>query len=153
MIAWMNGHIQRKCATECEIMALGSGICYRVLINDRTCAALPDHIEPPREYNLQEAYGKWQCLFIHEHITETAHDLIGFLTREELALFRLLLTVSGIGCTTALAIVGLGEPKNIRQAIRLQNTAYLRRAKRLGEKGASNICLALAGKVTEDWEE
>lgn len=86
-------------------------------------------------------------VFICEHVTEKAPiKLFGFWDQAERELFKHLLDVDGVGPKCALSICSLDEPHNICQAIRLQNSDYLKRAAGVGQK-AEKIILKLAPRM------
>jgi Holliday junction DNA helicase RuvA len=87
-------------------------------------------------------------VFVYEHVIEkTPTKIYGFWDEDERALFMDLLTADGVGPKSALAVCSLDSPANVRQAIRLQNPDYLRRAHGVGQKAADNIVLKLAGRM------
>ncbi len=85
-------------------------------------------------------------LYIHTHVREDAFDLFGFSSEEELALFELLLTVSGIGPKTALLVLeGGGEA--IKRAVQTGNVDFFTAIPRLGKKNAQKIIIELKNKL------
>lgn len=85
-------------------------------------------------------------LYIHTHVREDALDLYGFLTKEELTLFELLLSVSGIGPKTSLAIVDRGAA-GVRSAIAAADVSFFTTIPRLGKKNAQKIIIDLKSKI------
>lgn len=85
-------------------------------------------------------------LFIHTHVREDTLDLYGFFTPEELELFKLVLTVSGIGPKTALLVVDKGVGK-VEQAIKDASTDFFTIVPRLGHKNAQKIIIELKNKL------
>lgn len=85
-------------------------------------------------------------LFIHTYVREDALDLYGFLTKEELVLFELLLSVSGIGPKTSLAIVDRGAVA-VRSAIATADVSFFTTIPRLGKKNAQKIIIELKTKL------
>lgn len=85
-------------------------------------------------------------LYTHTHVREDALDLYGFLTKDELALFKLLLSVSGIGPKTALAIVDRGVV-GVRSAIATADVSFFTTIPRLGRKNAQKIIIELKTKL------
>ncbi len=90
--------------------------------------------------------GSSLTLFIHTHVREDALDLYGFTTQEELALFELLLTVSGIGPRTALAIIDRGVVA-IQKAVTSADVTFFTTIPRLGTKNAQKIIIELKNKL------
>lgn len=85
-------------------------------------------------------------MFVHTHVRDDALDLYGFATGEELSLFELLLSVSGIGPKTALTVVGRGAQK-LRKAITGADVDFFTQIPRLGKKNAQKIIIELKSKL------
>ena len=90
-----------------------------------------------------ETAGVWTYLAVREN----ALDLYGFIQKEELDFFELLITVSGIGPKTALGILSVTTIKNLRQAIGTGETAHLTKISGIGKKIADKIVLELRDKI------
>ena len=90
--------------------------------------------------------GKKTFLYIHTHVREDALDLFGFSSEEELALFELLLTVSGVGPKTALLVLNGGE-EAIKHAVQTGNVDFFTSIPRLGKKNAQKIIIELKNKL------
>src|SRR3989344_164353 len=86
-------------------------------------------------------------LWIHMVVRETAMELFGFLDREGLETFELLITISGIGPRTALGILNVASPATLRQAVASADTTYLTRVSGIGKKNAEKIVLELKDKL------
>lgn len=86
-------------------------------------------------------------LLIHTVVREDALDLYGFAAEEELELFELLISVSGIGPKTALGVVGGAPVEVIRDGIAEGDPSYLTKVGGIGKKLAERIVLELKGKV------
>ena len=85
-------------------------------------------------------------LFIHSHIREDAFDLFGFPNQNELRLFELLITVSGVGPKTALLVMDKGAD-NVEQAIHSSDVEFFTAIPRLGKKNAQKIIIELKSKL------
>jgi holliday junction DNA helicase RuvA len=85
--------------------------------------------------------------FTHLHVRENELTLYGFLTEDELALFRLLLSVSGVGPKVALAMLGTVSPDALRQAVVQEEPALLSRVPGIGPKTAKAIIFHLKDKI------
>ena len=85
--------------------------------------------------------------FTHLHVRENDLTLYGFLTEDELALFRLLLSVSGVGPKVALAMLGTVSPESLRQAVVQEEPALLSRVPGIGPKTAKAIIFHLKDKI------
>jgi holliday junction DNA helicase RuvA len=88
-------------------------------------------------------------LFTYLAVRENALDLYGFETKKELDFFELLLTVSGIGPKSALAILSVASPTVLTQAISNGDASHLIKSSGIGKKNAEKIILELKGKVDE----
>lgn len=85
-------------------------------------------------------------LFVYTHVREDVLDLYGFLKKEQLELFELLLSVSGVGPKSALLVVGRGvEP--VKQAISKADVGFFTTIPRLGKKSAQRIIIDLKSKL------
>ena len=91
--------------------------------------------------------GKDASLWTHLAVRENALDLYGFGGEEELRLFELLLSVSGIGPKSALAILDIAAVETLRSAISAGNASYLTKVSGIGKKTAEKIVLELREKV------
>ena len=87
------------------------------------------------------------ALWTHLAVREDALDLYGFLDEETLGFFELLLTVSGIGPRSALAILDIAEVPALKSAIAAGNDSYLTKVSGIGKKTAGKIVLELKDKV------
>lgn len=86
-------------------------------------------------------------VFIYHNVREDAILLFGFQTREEQALFRRLLDVSGIGPRVALGILSGGRPEAVIAAIQQENLAFLTKLPGIGMKTAQRMILDLKDKL------
>ena len=86
-------------------------------------------------------------LHTHLHVREDQIALYGFGTTEELALFNLLLNVTGIGPRVAANILGATRPEPLLNAISAEDVAFLSRLPGVGKKTAARIILDLRGKL------
>ena len=86
-------------------------------------------------------------LFIHTIVRETAFDLYGFETKNELYFFKKLLNVSGIGPRSGLAMIGLASTDTLYQAIVHDNIEFLTSVPGVGKKTAERIVIELKDKV------
>jgi holliday junction DNA helicase RuvA len=91
--------------------------------------------------------GGRSALWTHLVVRENALDLYGFPVREELDFFTLLLSVSGIGPKSALAIVNLAPVGILARAIAQGDSSYLTKVAGIGRKNAQKIVLELKDKV------
>jgi Holliday junction DNA helicase RuvA len=131
MIGHISGTVFSVGATHCIVSVHGLG--YKV-------AALKDVLLAVRP-------GDSLSLFTHLAVREDAQDLYGFRTEEELRFFELLLTVSGIGPRSALAILDIASIETLRSAIAEGREEYLTNVSGIGKKTAGKIVLELRDKV------
>ena len=87
------------------------------------------------------------ALHTHQVVREDAQQLYGFETREELALFELLIGVSGVGPKAAMSILGVARPAQVAAAIASGDVAALSRAPGVGKKTAERLIVDLKSKV------
>jgi Holliday junction DNA helicase RuvA len=88
-------------------------------------------------------------LWIHTIVRETAFDLYGFETKNELYFFKKLLNVSGIGPRSGLAMIGLASTDTLYQAIIKDNIAFLTSVPGVGKKTAERMCIELRDKLKD----
>ena len=86
-------------------------------------------------------------LFVTESIREDAHDLYGFISKEEQRCYELLTSVSGVGPKAAMAILSSGGPQNFTLAVMTGNDKMLTAAQGVGKKIAQRIILELKDKI------
>ena len=86
-------------------------------------------------------------LFVHYVVREDAQLLYGFATKTERELFRLLVSVSGVGGNTARMILSTYSPRELQGIISAGNAVLLKNVKGLGLKTAQKIIVELSGKM------
>lgn len=131
MIGWLNGQIVEKLGKYLIVDVNGVGYRVGVLANTLSRALTGEKIK----------------LYIHPYIKEDAFDLYGFANKNELYLFELLLSVSGIGPKTALAILSSGRVEEISAAITQGDFSYFTSTPGIGTKGAQRIIVDLRSKI------
>lgn len=97
--------------------------------------------------NLSLDLGETKTLFIHTHVREDAFELYGFADMQDLKVFEYLISVSGVGCKTALLVFSVGTRKEIIQAIVSNNVSFFTAVPRLGKKNAQKIIIELKNKL------
>lgn len=134
MIEYLKGKLATKSPTYLVIET--GGVAYYVNISLQTYSKLPD----------QES-----CkIYTHLAIKEDAHTLYGFYDVEERALFRQLISVSGVGASTARMILSSLNPQELQQAISTGNVALLQSIKGIGAKSAMRIIVDLKDKLKKE---
>lgn len=131
MIATLAGTVRHKDVNALVVDVAGVG--YRVAVT--TDVALEATLSQPI------------LLWTHLAVRETSLDLFGFLEKETLDIFELLITISGIGPKTALGILNVASPATLRQAVGSGDTSYLTRVSGIGKKNAEKIVLELKDKL------
>lgn len=87
-------------------------------------------------------------LFTHLAVRETSMELYGFLHEDEVLFFEQLISVSGIGPKSALAIMNLETVATLSSAISQGDTTYLTKVSGIGRKSAEKIIIELRDKIT-----
>lgn len=131
MITHLQGKLVEKTPTQVVIECGGVG--YYVNISLHTYSLLPntDSIK----------------LFTHLQIKEDAHTLFGFVEKSEREIFKLLLSVSGIGASIARTMLSSLDPKQITNAIASGDVVMIQSIKGIGTKTAQRVILDLKEKV------
>ncbi|MGR1385257.1 Holliday junction branch migration protein RuvA [Streptococcus agalactiae] len=88
-------------------------------------------------------------IYLHQVIRDDAHLLFGFHTENEKEIFLNLVSVSGIGPTTALAIIAVDDNEGLVSAIDNSDIKYLTKFPKIGKKTAQQMILDLSGKFVE----
>jgi holliday junction DNA helicase RuvA len=132
MIAHLSGKLLAKHAT--SVVLDVNGVGYEVTIPVTTF------------YDLEEA-GAQVALRIYTHVREDALQLFGFKTARERELFMLLISVSGIGPKSAIAMLSGMSADEIVTAIRTSNYARLTSAPGVGKKTAERVVIELRDKM------
>jgi len=132
MIAYVNGIIEYIEEGLCVVDVGGVGI--NVNISGSTMDRMP-------------GIGEAVKLYTYTNVKEDAFTLFGFLSRDELSLFKMLITVSGIGPKGGLSILSVMTPDDLRFAIMAGDSKSLAKAPGIGKKTAERITLELRDKI------
>jgi Holliday junction DNA helicase RuvA len=92
-------------------------------------------------------------LYTHLHVREDNISLYGFASSEELALFKNLISVTGIGAKLALAILSAFNPEQLVMAIASGDVDLLSQAPGVGKKTAGRLVVELRGKLEKEWRD
>lgn len=128
MIAQITGTVLEQ--TEKEITLDVGGIGYSIFI----CP-------------FQNSLGSIITLYTHLVIKDDSHDLYGFQTKEERALFRILISVSGVGPRTALAMLSLYTLPDLVRIIKTGDSKAIALVPGIGKKTAEKVVIDLKDKV------
>jgi Holliday junction DNA helicase RuvA len=136
MIAHIQGKLIEKLPTEVVIDCNGVG--YHINISLHTYSLLPN--------------SDFVKLFTHLIIKEDGHFLYGFIEKSEKEIFKLLITVSGIGAGIARTMLSSIEPKQIINALASGDVATIQSIKGIGAKTAQRAILDLKEKVLKIYD-
>jgi len=134
MITYLKGPITHKNPSFVVIEAGGVGYHVNVSLYTYTKIEKADAVK----------------LLTHFYIKEDAHTLFGFAEERERQLFRHLISVSGIGPSTALVVLSSMNPDEVRAAILGENVASIKAVKGIGPKTAKRIILDLKDKLAKE---
>ena len=134
MISYIKGIIAFKNPT--YIVVEAGGIGYRINISLHTYR----HIEKAEQVKI----------LTHFHVKEDSQTLYGFAEGAERTMFRHLISVSGIGPTTAQTLLSSMTPEEARAAIIGENLAAFKTVKGIGPKTAKRVILDLKDKLIKD---
>ena len=89
-------------------------------------------------------------LYLEQIVREDFIGLYGFKDREELEMFKLLLSISGVGAKAALSLLSISRINNLKYAIIMEDDNHLCRAPGIGKKTAGRIILELKDKIKKE---
>jgi len=136
MITHIQGKLTEKNPTDVVIDCNGVG--YLLNISLHTYSQIPD------AENLR--------LYTHLQVKEDSHTLYGFSSLAEREIFRLLISVSGIGTSTARTMLSSLTPKQVREAIASENVSLIQSVKGIGLKTAQRVIIELKDKVLKVYD-
>lgn len=136
MITHIQGKLTEKNPTHVVIECNGVG--YMLNISLHTFSQIPDN------ENLK--------LFTHLQVKEDSHTLYGFSSVAEREIFRLLISVSGIGASIARTMLSSLTPKQVREGIATADVALIQSIKGIGAKTAQRVILDLKDKILKIYD-
>lgn len=136
MITHIQGKLTEKNPTDVVIDC--NGIGYFLNISLHTYSQIPD------TENIR--------LYTHLQVKEDSHTLFGFSSLAEREIFRLLISVSGIGASIARTMLSSLTPKQVREGIATENVALIQSVKGIGLKTAQRVIIELKDKVLKVYD-
>ncbi|SOC78967.1 Holliday junction DNA helicase subunit RuvA [Salinimicrobium sediminis] len=133
MIYSIQGRLVEKNPTNVVIDC--NGVSYFIHISLHTYSLIPS----------QESLR----LFTHLQVKEDSHTLYGFWEKSEREIFRLLISVSGVGASTARSMLSSLEPRQIMEAIAAGDVATVQGIKGIGAKTAQRVIIDLKDKIVK----
>lgn len=133
MISHINGKLVEKNPT--EVIVECGGVGYLINVSLYTYSRIPS------QENIK--------LFTHLIVREDSHTLYGFFDKGEREIFRLLISVSGIGASTARTMLSSMTPQEIMEAIASDDVASIQSVKGIGAKTAQRVIIDLRDKVVK----
>ena len=136
MITQIKGRLVEKNPT--YVVVDCSGVGYLLHISLNTFSAITD----------SEAI----TLFTHLSVKEDSHTLYGFIDKTEREIFRLLISVSGVGPSIARTMLSSMTSEEIQQAIASENIALIQSVKGIGAKTAQRVIIDLKDKILKTFD-
>lgn len=131
MIATLKGTVELLRDT--YVIVDVSGVGYKVFLS---------------QYTMGKIAGSGSVmLYTHTYVREDSLSLYGFLALEELEMFEMLISISGIGPKAGMSILSIAEPKTIRNAIANEDPSILTKVSGVGKKTAERVILELRSKI------
>ncbi|MBY0755121.1 Holliday junction branch migration protein RuvA [Clostridium sardiniense] len=119
------------------VVVENNGIGYKIYSSGISMAGMP-------------AIGEEVMLYLEQIVREDFIGLYGFLSKEELKMFNMLLSINGVGAKAALSLLSISKINNLKYAIMTSDDKHLCRAPGIGKKTAGRIILELKDKLKPD---
>ena len=132
MYAYISGKIADKANN--YVVIDNGGMGYKIFMSPSVIEKLPD-------------VGEFQKIHTYYYVREDVISLYGFLTNEELRMFELLLSVSGIGAKSAIQILSSITPSSFALAVISNDVSKIVKIPGIGNKTAARIILELKDKL------
>lgn len=136
MITQIRGRLVEKNPT--YVVVDCSGVGYLLHVSLQTFSSLPN------EENIR--------LYTHLSIREDAHTLYGFITKTEREVFKLLISVSGVGPSIARTMLSSMSSEEVQNAIASDNVALIQSVKGIGAKTAQRVIVDLKDKILKTFD-
>lgn len=138
MYSYIKGIVTKK-TNDLKIVIENNQIGYQINTSLNTISALPNEEKQVK-------------IHTHLYVREDVYALYGFLTQDELKMFNLLISVSGIGPKVAIAVMSSLTPSKFTLAIVTGDITLLTKAQGIGKKTAERVILELKDKMKKDTE-
>ena len=135
MYAYIKGTLTYKNYPHVVLEAAGVG--YKISTTTNTIGKLPE-------------LGETVTLYTYLNVKEDVMELYGFYTREELSVFELLISVSGVGPKVGATILSSVNPQSFVVAVATGDTKTITKAQGVGPKLAARIILELKDKINKE---
>lgn len=136
MITQLKGRLVEKNPTYVVIDCSGVGYILHISLNSYSALPADENI----------------TMYTHLSVREDAHTLYGFVSKLEREIFRLLISVSGVGPSIARTMLSSMTSEEIQQAIASGNVAVIQSAKGIGAKTAQRLILDLKDKILKTYD-
>ncbi len=136
MIAYVEGRLAEVSLNGCVVVTPG-GVGYEVFLSGHTLGRLP-------------ARGEKVCLYTATIVREDALELFGFEAWDERETFLTLIGINRVGARTAMAILTVYRPEDLRRIVLEEDVMGLTRVSGIGKKSAQQIFLELKYKLKLD---
>ena len=136
MITQIRGRLVEKTPT--EVVVDCNGVGYLLHISLHTFSNLPANENV--------------VLFTHMSVREDAHTLFGFITKLEREIFKLLISVSGVGPSIARTMLSSMTSEEIQHAVASENVALIQSVKGIGAKTAQRVIVDLKDKILKTYD-
>lgn len=135
MISYIRGILAEK--TPARIVVEAAGVGYEILV-------------PLSSYDALPRAGDELLIHTHHHVREDVQQLYGFASERERQVFRMLISVSGIGPRLALGILSGASVEGITDAIVREEVEQLTLIPGIGRKTAQRLIVELKGRIAEE---
>lgn len=119
------------------VVVENNGIGYKIYSSGISMSGMP-------------SIGDEVMLYLEQIVREDFIGLYGFLSKEELKMFNMLLSINGVGAKAALSLLSISKINNLKYAIMTSDDKHLCRAPGIGKKTAGRIILELKDKLKPD---
>lgn len=137
MFSYLTGYLKEKSQTFVVIDV--SGVGFKVYTSSTSLNDVMTKTENDKV-----------TFYTYLYIKEGIMDLYGFSTKEELTMFELLISVSGVGAKGAVAILSTATPEKIAISVATNDVSSIKKASGIGPKTAQRVILELKDKVKTD---